>query len=98
MLTHHHVCDSTKTASNWCNLNICSLISFGLERYFAELTEKMQRYKLLKPKPVSLATVCRYISANFCYLRSAKSLYDYVRLRRAESEIINPIKVRMNEK
>lgn len=70
-----------------------SLIAFELERYFTELTEKQQRYKLLKPKQVSLATVCKYISANLCYLRSAKSIYDYVRLRRSESQIINPIKV-----
>lgn len=54
----------------------------------------MQRYKLLKPKEVSLVTVCKYIAANLCYMRSAKSIYDYVRLRRSESQVINPIKVR----
>lgn len=75
------------------SFSLSSLIAFELERYYIELKEKMQRYKLLKPKEVSLATVCKYISAHFCYLRSAKSIYDYVRLRRSDSQIINPIKV-----
>lgn len=74
-----------------------SMIAFLLEHFFNELNTKMKKYKFAKPKVVNLTDVCKHISAHLNYFRQAKSIYDYVRLRRKQ-DIMNPIKVCINYK
>lgn len=52
----------------------------------------MAKYKFSKPKEVTLTSVCRHIASHLNYIRQAKSIYDYVRLRKC-SDQMNPIKV-----
>lgn len=72
-----------------------SLIAHYLEIFFKELSNNIASYKYRKPKPVNLSNVSRHISSRINYLRSPKSIYDYIRLRRSHP-CMNPIKVFRN--
>lgn len=81
----HNVFNKKKT--------IFSLIAFSLERFSKELKEKYSKFS--KPKKLSQHSIYNRISSNFLYLRNAKSISDYVRVRK-KSDKMNPIKVRVH--